>query len=70
VRAPSPRLHAWQEDGTERKKESSASVSTEGQITGGGRLRQEVLEEGLLVPSDVPDGLTNPYQRVRNSGTV
>ena len=35
-----------------------------------GRLRQEVLEEGLLVPSDVPDGLTNPYQRVRNSGTV
>jgi hypothetical protein len=24
----------------------------------------------LLVPSDVPDGLTNPYQRVRNSGTV
>ena len=23
-----------------------------------GRLRQEALEEGLLVPSDVPDGLT------------
>ena len=36
-----------------------SSVSTEGQITGGGRLRQEALEEGLLVPSDVPDGLTN-----------
>ena len=48
-----------QEDGTERKKESSASVSTEGQITGGGRLRQEAPEEGSLVPSDVPDGLTN-----------
>jgi len=30
----------------------------------------EALEEGLLVSSDVPDGLTNPYQRVRNSGTV
>jgi hypothetical protein len=36
-----------------------SSVSTEGQITGGGRLRQEALEEGSLVPSDVPDGLTN-----------
>ena len=24
-----------------------------------GRLRQEALEEGSLVPSDVPDGLTN-----------
>jgi hypothetical protein len=47
-----------------------SSVSTEGQITGGGRLRQEALEDGSLVPSDVPDGLTHPYQRVRNSGTV
>lgn len=36
-----------------------SSVSTEGQITGGGRLRQEALEEGSLVPSDVPVGLTN-----------
>ena len=36
-----------------------SSVSTEGQITGGGRLRQEAPEEGSLVPSDVPDGLTN-----------
>jgi hypothetical protein len=35
------------------------SVGTDGQITGGGRLRQEALEEGSLVPSDVPDGLTN-----------
>ena len=35
-----------------------SSVSTEGH-TGGGRLRQEALEEGSLVPSDVPDGLTN-----------
>jgi hypothetical protein len=55
----------------QREKRSQVSLDqTEGQITGGGRLRQEALEEGLLVPSDVPDGLTNPYQRVRNSGTV
>jgi hypothetical protein len=38
-----------------------SSVSTEGQITGGGRLRQEALEEGSLVPSDVR---SNQYQRV------
>jgi len=42
-------------------EEASAvrSSSTEDQITGGGRLRQEAPEEGSLVPSDVPDGLTN-----------
>jgi hypothetical protein len=47
--------------GWNRKKKGvkRPSVSTEGQITGGGRLRQEAApEEGLLVPSDVPDGLT------------
>jgi hypothetical protein len=44
----------------QREKRSQVClVSTEGQITGGGRLRQKALEEGLLVPSDVPDGLTN-----------
>jgi hypothetical protein len=45
----------------ERREERRqvSSVSTEGQITGGGRLRQKALEEGSLVPSDVPDGLTN-----------
>jgi hypothetical protein len=41
------------------KRSQVSSVSTEGQITGGGRLRQEALEEGSLVPSDVPVGLTN-----------
>jgi hypothetical protein len=40
------------------KRSQVSSVSTEGQITGGGRLRQEALEEGSLVPSDVPVGLT------------
>jgi hypothetical protein len=41
------------------KRSQVSSVSTEGQITGGGRLRQQALDEGSLVPSDVPDGLTN-----------
>ena len=55
----SPRLDAGRR--MERREERSqvSSVRTEGQITGGGRLRQEVPEEGSLVPSDVPDGLTN-----------
>jgi hypothetical protein len=45
----------------ERREERCqvSSVSTEGRITAGGRLRQEAPEEGSLVPSDVPDGLTN-----------
>ena len=45
----------------ERREERRqvSSVSTEGQIAGGRRLRQEAPEQGSLVPSDVPDGLTN-----------
>ena len=39
----------------QREKRSQASL---GQYRGSRRLRQEALEEGLLVPSDVPDGLT------------
>ena len=53
------RLDAGRRMEQREKRSQASSVSTEGQITGGGRLRQEALEEGSLVPSDVPDGLTN-----------
>ena len=45
------RVEGWNRE----KKRSQASL---GQYRGSRRLRQEALEEGLLVPSDVPDGLT------------
>jgi hypothetical protein len=40
------------------KRRQVPSVSTEGQITEEA-APQEAPEEGSLVPSDVPDGLTN-----------
>ena len=55
----SPRLDAGRRMEQRGKRSQVSSVSAEGQITGGGWLRQEALEEGSLVPSDVPDGLTN-----------
>jgi len=55
----------------QKEKRSQASlVQYRGLNHGGGGSTKRTPEEGLLVPSDVPDGLTNPYQRVRNSGTV
>ena len=54
----SPRLDAGRRMEQREERRQVSSVSTEGH-TGGGRLRQEALEEGSLVPSDVPDGLTN-----------
>jgi len=45
----------------QREKWSQASPRSVPRVksTGGGPLRQEALEEGSLVPSDVPDGPTN-----------
>jgi hypothetical protein len=57
-RASEPSSSCWQEDGTERKKESSVL----GQYRGSNHRRRADpprLEEGSLIPSDVPDGLTN-----------
>ena len=56
VERQSPRLDAGRRMEQREKRSQVSSVSTEGQITGGGRLRQEALEEGSLVRSDVPDG--------------
>jgi hypothetical protein len=43
----------------EKKGVKRPSVSTEGSNHGGGGSAKRTPEEGLLVPSDVPDGLTN-----------
>ena len=64
VESASPRLDAGRRMEQREKRSQVSSVSTEGKITGGGRLRQEALEGSSLVPSDVPDGLTiiNGYE--------
>ena len=51
------------------KKESSVLGQYRGTNHGGGGSAKRTPEEGLLVPSDVPDGLTN-INGFRNSGTV
>ena len=44
----------------QREKRSQASPAQyRGSNHGGGGSAKEALKEGLLVPSDVPDGLTN-----------
>jgi len=54
-----PRLDAGRRMEQREKRSQVSSVSTEGQITGGGGSAKRTPEEGLLVPSDVPDGLAN-----------